>query len=50
MTVAGEPRNRDLAFASLVEFALWFNPCFEAHAIDREDVIRGSYEYNTAER
>jgi hypothetical protein len=30
MAVAGEPRNRDLAFATLLRFAQWFNPRFEA--------------------
>src|SRR5262249_39005207 len=32
MAVAGEPRNRDLAFVALLEFAKWFNPRFEAFA------------------
>jgi hypothetical protein len=31
LAVAGEPRNRDLAFAALLKFARWFNPAFEAH-------------------
>jgi hypothetical protein len=35
-TVAGEPRNRDLAFRALLEFARWFNPRFEAAATERE--------------
>jgi hypothetical protein len=30
--VAGEPRNRDLAFAALLPFARWFNRHFEAPA------------------
>src|SRR5581483_175254 len=34
--VAGEPRNRDLAFSALLRFARWFNPQFEAPAADRE--------------
>ena len=36
MVVAGEPRNRDLAFAALLEFAHWFNPRFEAPGAERE--------------
>jgi hypothetical protein len=43
MAVAGEPRNRDLAFAALLRFAHWFNPLFEAHASDRETFRRGEY-------
>jgi len=46
--VAGEPRNRDLAFSLLLEFAQWFNPRFEAPAADRETVTRGEYEYSRA--
>jgi hypothetical protein len=46
--VAGEPRNRDLAFALLLEFARWFNPRFEAPAADREIVTRGEYEFSRA--
>jgi hypothetical protein len=46
--VAGEPRNRDLAFALLLEFAQWFNPRFEAPAADRETVTRGDYEFSRA--
>jgi hypothetical protein len=34
--LAGEPRNRDLAFAALLEFADWFNQRFEAPAATRE--------------
>lgn len=34
--VAGDPRNRDMAFAALLEFAHWFNALFEAPANDRE--------------
>jgi hypothetical protein len=45
--VAGEPRNRDLAFALLLEFARWFNPRFEA-AADRETVTRGEYTFTRA--
>ncbi len=41
MAVAGEPRNRDLAFAALLDFAKWFNPRFEAHYADRETLTRG---------
>src|SRR4051794_26203154 len=46
--VAGEPRNRDLAFALLLEFAHWFNPRFEAPAGDRETVTRGEYTFTRA--
>src|SRR5262249_52775585 len=46
--VAGERRNRDLAFALLLEFAQWFNPRFEAPAADRETVTRGEYEFSRA--
>ncbi len=46
--IAGEPRNRDLAFGLLLEFAQWFNPRFEAPAADRETVTRGKYEFNRA--
>jgi hypothetical protein len=46
--VAGEPRNRDLAFALLLEFAQWFNPRFEAPAADRETVSRGEYTFTRA--
>lgn len=42
LVVAGEPRNRDLAFAALAEFACWFNPRFEAAAQERETVQRGT--------
>jgi hypothetical protein len=46
--VAGEPRNRDLAFAALLRFARWFNPRFEAHAADRETFSRGDYRFTRA--
>jgi hypothetical protein len=36
LAVAGEPRNRDLAFAALLQLAEWFNPRFEAPATTRE--------------
>jgi len=35
LSVAGEPRNRDLAFAALLPMARWFNRRFEAHAARR---------------
>src|SRR5262245_56247702 len=38
--VAGDPRNRDLAFAALLKAARWFNPLFESHAEHRENVAR----------
>jgi hypothetical protein len=46
--VAGDPRNRDLAFAALRTFAEWFNPRFEAPAADREPVQRGEYAFTRA--
>src|ERR1700722_20321814 len=46
--VAGDPRNRDLAFAPLLELANWFNPRFEAPAADREMLTRGEYEFSRA--
>jgi hypothetical protein len=48
LRVAGEPRNRDLAFALLLEFAHWFNPRFEAPAADRETITRGDYTISRA--
>lgn len=48
MAVAGEPRNRDLAFATLLEFARWFNPRFEAPADDREAFTRGQLTFTVA--
>ncbi len=48
MAVAGEPRNRDLAFSVLLEFARWFNPRFEAFAADREMFTRGEYTFTVA--
>lgn len=46
--VAGEPRNRDLAFALLLDFAKWFNQRFEAPAADRETIRHGDYEFTRA--
>jgi hypothetical protein len=43
--VAGDPRNRDLAFGTLVAFARWFNPLFEAPSADREAVVRGTMTF-----
>jgi hypothetical protein len=48
MSVAGEPRNRDLAFAALLPFANWFNEHFEAHAADCEEFTRGEYTVRRA--
>jgi hypothetical protein len=48
MAVTGEPRNRALAFAALLEFAKWFNPRFEAHGSDRETFTRGDYTFSVA--
>lgn len=46
--VAGEPRNRDLAFAALLTFARWFNRAFEAPGARRERVTRGTYTFERA--
>jgi hypothetical protein len=46
--VAGDPRNRDLAFACLRPLALWFNRQFERPAGARETVRRGTFEYERA--
>lgn len=40
LVVAGDPRNRDLAFAALREFAGWFIPRFEEPARDRQTQTR----------
>jgi hypothetical protein len=48
MAVAGEPRNRDLAFAALLRLARWFNPLFEAPAADRERFTRGEHTITRA--
>jgi hypothetical protein len=48
LVVAGEPRNRDLAFAALHEFAQWFNPRFEAPAADRETFTRRDHTITVA--
>jgi hypothetical protein len=37
--VAGEPRNRDLAFALLLRFARWFNDRFERPRVGAQQVI-----------
>src|SRR6516164_10543288 len=39
LSVAGEPRNRDLAFAALLPFARWFNARFEAPRAGATQVI-----------
>src|ERR1700722_5755864 len=39
-SVAGDPRNRDLAFACLRPLALWFNPRFERPADERDECDR----------
>lgn len=41
LAVAGEPRNRDLAFAAILKFARWFNPRFEASGRRREAASSG---------
>jgi hypothetical protein len=43
IVVAGEPRNRDLAFAALFDFACWFNPKFESSAAVRELITKGNW-------
>jgi hypothetical protein len=48
LAVAGEPRNRDLAFATTLKFARWFNACFEAHAQQRETVTKGTFTFSRA--
>jgi hypothetical protein len=50
IVVAGDPRNRDLAFAALLQFARWFNPRFETHSSDRETVARGENRYERARK
>jgi hypothetical protein len=46
--VAGEPRNRDLAFAALQDFAGWFNPRFEAFAAVRDSLTKGNWQQTRA--
>jgi hypothetical protein len=48
LAVAGEPRNRDLAFATLLRFATWLNSLFEAHASNRETFTRGNATWDRA--
>lgn len=48
MVVAGDPRNRDLAFAALLKFAAWFTPRFEAPAGKRDALVRGHREREVA--
>lgn len=48
MSVAGEPRNRDLAFAALRPVARSFNTYFEVHAQRREGVLQGSQSVQCA--
>jgi hypothetical protein len=48
LSVAGEPRNRDLAFAALVPFAHWFNAAFEAPGQHRETLHEGSRTFECA--
>jgi hypothetical protein len=47
--VAGDPRDRTLAFAALLELATQFNPWFEAPAADRE-ADEGGYNENGVAR
>jgi hypothetical protein len=48
LLVSGEPRNRDLAFATLLRFAQWFNPRFERPGDRREVLMRGTEEVTRA--
>lgn len=48
LIVTGDPRNRDLAFAALMELAGWFNQRFELAAADREWIQKGSAETSQA--
>ena len=48
MVVAGDPRNRDLAFAALLQFAAWFTPRFEAPAAQRVVLDRGRWQPEVA--
>lgn len=48
IAVAGDPRNRDLAFAAILHLARWFNPQFERNAEDRELVSQGHDELSRA--
>jgi hypothetical protein len=48
LSVAGEPRNRDLAFAALLPFARWFNAHFEAPARRRETLKEGKWTFECA--
>jgi hypothetical protein len=45
---AGEPRNRDLAFAMLLRFARWFNSQFERPGTTREVLQDGDREVTRA--
>src|SRR5688572_15288721 len=42
LVVAGDPRNRDLAFAALLRFAQWFNPRFEK-AFGQREIVEGGH-------
>jgi hypothetical protein len=44
--VAGDPRNRDLAFRALMEFAGPFIKYFEAPAEDRTTITKGSFSFD----
>ena len=48
MAVAGDPRNRDLAFSAMLQLARWFNAEFERYAGDRVVTSRGNAESSTA--
>jgi len=43
IVVAGDPRNRDLAFSALLAFGEWFTPRFEGAAADRVTLDRGKW-------
>jgi len=48
IAVAGDPRNRDLAFAAILQLARWFNAEFERYAEDRVATSQGNAEFTTA--
>jgi hypothetical protein len=48
IAVAGDPRNRDLAFAALLQLASWFNAEFERHGEDRDTASQGNTEFALA--
>lgn len=49
MCVAGDPRNREMAFSALLKLAKWFNPRFSKHA-DKRDVLISKRSQRRRER